>query len=313
MKVLVVGAAGQVGRCLALQAAAEGNEVVAAYNTRPLHLPGATVTRIDKVDANLARSAIRDARPGCVIDTGALHNVDYCESHPEEAFRVNRDGTRNLAVAAAEVDAQFVFVSTDFVFDGRKQGLYVEADRPNPESQYAASKLAGEEAALAASPRNLVVRPSVIYSWLDSRSRVDSSSGKGTNFGTWLVDEVAQGRSVRIIQDQVASPTLAEDLAAAILALVNSSTSGTYHAAGSTPIDRYDFSVQLVTRVGLDPSLVRPIRTADLNQKARRPPNSSLDSARLASATGHRMLSLREAIERFSLAWADDPGARRRS
>ena len=313
MKVLVVGAAGQVGRSLVQQAATGGDEVVATYNSRRPTVPAAAVEALDKTDAARCTEVIGRHRPELVVDTGALHNVDYCEGHPEEALRVNRDGTRFLAEAAASVGARFVFVSTDFVFDGRKSGPYVESDPPKPESHYAESKLAGERAALAASPDNLVVRPSVIYSWLDSRTRAESSSGKGMNFGTWLVEEVGHGRPVRIIQDQVASPTLAEDLAAAILALVRAGAHGTFHAAGATPATRYDFSVELVRRVGLDPAHVRPVQTAELNQKARRPVNSSLSSDYLAQVSGYRTLSLPSALDRFAQAFSDDPGAPRGS
>jgi dTDP-4-dehydrorhamnose reductase len=311
MRLLVVGAAGQVGRELVEQGRADGHEVLATYNSRVPAIAGVAAIPLDKTDRARADQIVREFRAEAVVDTGALHNVDYCEDHPEEALRVNRDGTRNLADAARAVGARFVFVSTDFVFDGRKVGPYVESDRPRPESRYAESKLAGEEATLAASPTNLVVRPSVIYSWLDSRFRAASSSGKGMNFGTWLVEEVARGRSVRIIDDQVASPTMAGDLAGAILALLRKKATGLYHTAGASPVTRYEFSKRLVQRLSLDTRLVQPVRTADLKQKARRPVNSSLNSDRLAADTDYRMLALEPALDRFAAAFDQDPGAPR--
>lgn len=313
MKVLVTGAAGQVGRSLAVQALEQGHEVVAGYNSRRPALHGTELIHIDKVDGAEARASILATRPEWIVDTGALHNVDYCELHPEEAFLVNRDGTRNLAEAAAAIGATFVFISTDFVFDGQKPGPYVEGDAPNPRSQYASSKLAGERATATASPSHIIVRPSVVYSWLDSRGRAESSSGKGVNFGTWLVEEVAHGRPVRIIADQIASPTLAEDLASAVLALLKSGASGTFHAAGATAISRFQFSVNLVNRLGLDPSFVKPVATAELQQRARRPGNSSLDSSRLTAVAHHRMLELPDALDHFARAFYLDSSEAQRS
>jgi dTDP-4-dehydrorhamnose reductase len=308
MKVLVVGSAGQVGRSLVRKLAERGDTPIATFNSRRPSVSG-IVEPLDKTDAAAGRAVLERHRPDVVVDTGALHNVDYCELHPEEAFRVNRDGTRYLAEGARSVGARFVFVSTDFVFDGTKQGPYVESDPPVPASIYAESKLAGEAATIGASSENVVARPSVIYSWLDTRSRQESSSGKGTNFGTWLAEEVAHARPVRIIQDQVASPTLAEDLAGAILALVDHRAAGVFHTAGASARNRYEFSVELVRRIGLDPSLVHPVRTADLNQKAKRPANSSLASDQLARVTGYRTMDLAAQLDRFARAVRDDPAA----
>jgi dTDP-4-dehydrorhamnose reductase len=235
--------------------------------------------------------------------------VDFCENHPEEANRVNRDGTRYLAEAAQQVGAKFVFVSTDFVFDGTGAPPYHESDLPRPQSVYAESKLAGERETLVVSPNNVVVRPSVIYSWIDTRQRKESSSGKGMNFGTWAVEEVAAGRSVRIINDQVASPTLADDLAGAILALVDNHAGGTFHAAGLTAVTRYDFTVRLIQRLNLDATLVQPVATSDLAQKAQRPRNSSLSSERLVAMTGYRMMDLDAALAKFAAAFQGDPGS----
>lgn len=311
MRLVVVGAAGQVGRELVVQARTAGHDVLATYNARVPALDGVQLTQLDKTERLRVIEVVREYRADAVVDTGALHNVDYCEDHPDQAIRVNRDGTANLADAARLIGARFVFVSTDFVFDGAKHGPYVETDPTGPLSLYAESKLLGETAALTSSPLNLVVRPSVIYSWLDSRFRSASSSGKGVNFGTWLVEEVSHGRSVRIIDDQVASPTLAGDLAGAILALLAANATGTYHTAGSTAISRYRFSERLIRRLGLDPSLVHPVRTVDLNQKARRPANSSLDSGRVRSDAGHSMLTLDQATEQFVAAYRQDPGTTR--
>ncbi|MGI0053049.1 MAG: dTDP-4-dehydrorhamnose reductase [Thermoplasmata archaeon] len=308
MRALVVGGAGQVGRRVAGRLRAAGAEVLATYLARPPPEAEGPRAPLDKTDVEAVRALLRRFRPELVVDTGALHNVDYCESHPEEADRVNHLGTANLARAAGENGARMIFVSTDFVFDGTGRRPYPEEAEPHPQSAYAVSKLAGEAATLAADGRNIVVRPSVVYSWTDTRRRAESSSGKGTNFGTWLVEEVRRGREVRILNDQIASPTLADDLAEAIVALAGELPGGIYHAAGTTAVDRHAFSVRLVARLGLDPARVRPVSTAELGQKAPRPTDSSLSSERLRRMAGHRMLTLPEQLDRFARDVADDPG-----
>lgn len=308
MKLLVVGAAGQLGQNLVLQGQEAGFHVLGTYNSRR-PVGGAISTEpLDKTDATAVRRVISGIGPNVVVDTGALHNVDYCESHSSDAYRVNRDGTSYLAKATLDAGGRLVFVSTDFVFDGRTKRPYAETDSPNPQSEYARSKLAGEQATLDTSPDNLVVRPSVIYSWLATGQRAESSSGKGLNFGTWLVEEVARGRPVRIVQDQIASPTLARDLARAILALVHADARGLFHTAGATAINRYEFSRKLVRRLGLDDNLVHPVSTAELSQKAVRPADSSLESSKFSGATRSRMLDLEEALDQFAADFESDPG-----
>lgn len=308
MRLLVIGGAGQLGGSVAEQALTRGDQVVATYLARTPHLPGAALELLDKTDGARAEALFERYRPELVVDTGALHNVDYCEQHPEAADRVNATATTALARACASRGIRYLFVSTDFVFDGGGSPPYREDSRPHPQSRYAQSKRAGEEGTLAASESHLVVRPSVIYSWHDTRRRSESSSGKGLNFATWLVEEVRRGKAVRIVEDQIASPTLAEDLAGAILSLARGAPGGLYHAAGQTALDRWSFSRRLIERLGLPVELVTPVRTADLHQIAPRPPNSSLSSDKLVRTTGYRMMSLGEALDRFAAAYRADPG-----
>jgi dTDP-4-dehydrorhamnose reductase len=307
MRLLVVGAAGQVGDSLVRQAREQGHSVTGTYRMRTSGVPGLEALALDKTDSAAVERLVEKVRPEVVIDTSAMHNVDYCESHPEEAFRVNRDGTAYLAKAAHALGAQFTFISTDFVFDGSGHPPYTERDTVHPQSEYARSKVEGELAALAPAPdQNLVVRPSVIYSWWGPRRQSASSSGKGVNFGTWLAEEVRQGREVRIIDDLITSPTHAGDLAGAILALLSKSAHGVYHTAGGTAIDRYRFSVALIERIGLDPQKVRPVHATEFAQKAPRPSNSSLDSSHLTASTGYRMMELPAALERFARERTED-------
>ena len=298
MKVFVTGISGQVGAKLATEAASNGFEVFGGHMSRPwLGGPKASVL-FDKTDRDAVLKTISEIRPDVVIDTGALHNVDYCETHPKEAMAVNATGTLNLVHACEATGSRLVFVSTDFVFGGTN-APYDEDSTPEPLSYYAQSKLQGERYALSVT-RNVVVRPSVIYSWIPASGMpLTSTSGKPMNFAAWLVSQLSAKKSVEIVDDQIASPTLADDLARAILAIVRSRKSGLFHTAGRTPLSRYSFSVEVARKLGLDENLIRPIASAKLNQVARRPSNSSLISDKIRREVGCSMMPLGDALNLF--------------
>ena len=299
MRIMVVGAGGQVGEKVSHLASERGHSVVETYMTRT---PSRTDSsfQLDKTNNTQVSKVVNEAKPDVIVDTGALHNVDYCESHPEEAFAINRDGTQNLAMASKNVNAKYVFVSTDYVFDG-SAAPYTEKSMTSPLSVYALSKIQGEENALYFNPNSIVVRPSVIYSWVPiSKQKESSSSGKPLNFAVWLVNQLRADKEVKIVDDQVASPTLADDLAGAILALCESKATGLFHTGGATPVSRFVFSIKLAEKLGLKKDLIRPIKTAELNQKARRPLDSSLVSERIESETQYRMMELDMALELFT-------------
>ncbi len=203
-------------------------------------------------------------------------------------------------MATSEINSKFIFISTDFVFDGRF-APYTEESLPNPESVYAISKLEGERAALSRNENSVVCRPAVIYSWVPTGQTSSSSSGKPLNFGAWLVSQLQARKEVRIVTDQVTSPTLADDLAQAILKLAESTKAkGVFHTAGATSISRYDFSVKVSEKFGFDTNLVRPIDSSQLKQVAKRPLNSSLISNRIKNETGYEMMSIEKALDIFA-------------
>jgi len=301
LKLLVVGAGGQVGEKITRLAIAQGHEVYGTYKSRVPVVDGISKSyALDKTSKDQVSKVVEDANPDVLIDTGALHNVDYCESHPEEAMAVNRDGTAYLSAACNEIGGKFIFVSTDFVFDGQN-APYTEEDKPNPLSVYARSKLEGERAALSANKNTAVCRPAVIYSWVPlSNTGSSSSSGKPLNFGAWLVSQLFANKEVKIVRDQITSPTLADDLAGAILAIAKSSATGVFHTAGATPLSRYDFSVKVANSLGLNSSLIQPIDSSQLKQLAKRPLNSSLISNRIRDKVRYNMLSVDEALRIFA-------------
>lgn len=198
-----------------------------------------------------------------------MTNVDACELDPKATHAANAEGTGNLARAAAAAGARMLYVSTDYVFDGTR-GNYRETDAVHPISEYGRSKLEGERLALQALPDVTIARTSVVY------------GPHKNNFVVWLIGELRAGRGVRIVEDQIVSPTLTKDLAEQILALVEADASGIYNTAGGSVLSRLEMAREIARVFGLDPAPITPIRSSDLTWKAQRPLNSSLDVSKIA-------------------------------
>ncbi len=254
-------------------------EVVGTYNSKPKE--GAV--RLDISDRSGVFEAVGKAMPSVIVHTAALTNVDYCEDHRDEAMAINALGTKNVADAAKKFNANMIYVSTDFVFDG-KSGMYREDDPVNPISYYAYSKLLGEYYVLGLD-NYVIARTSVVY------------GNARQNFVTWVRDSLKAGTRIKVVNDQFNTPTLSVDCAEAILGLVNNNARGIYHTAGSERVSRYEFAQKIARFYGLDESLIEPVTSDFLNQKARRPADSSLDTTKVGKF--HKMLDVQKGLEKM--------------
>ena len=265
---LVIGGSGLLGGKVAALAS-KAFQVVATHRGTASKIHGVEFVELRKERVEDGLALVRKTKPAAIVDTAALHNVDKCEEERDLAWRVNAGATGALARVATDVGARYLFVSTDFVFDGSK-GRYREQDVPRPVNYYGETKLAGEHAVLAASANNLVVRPSVVYGWDDTR----------LNFATWVLTSVRDAKPINVVTDWIGSPTLADGLAVGILRLLAVPDGGLYHIAGTDAMSRYDFAMRLAKAFGLDTAHIKPSSSADLKMKAPRPPDSSLSSAK---------------------------------
>jgi dTDP-4-dehydrorhamnose reductase len=258
MKVLIVGAGGQLGQAL-----------LAA----PPH--AWSVTALTRQDLDIAQAeavalAVGHAAPDLIINAAAYTAVDLAESEPELAFRVNRDGPLNLARAAADTDARIIHISTDFVFDGRSSRPYRPDDAAAPLGVYGASKLAGEEALRASAAKALIVRSAWLY------------ASTGRNFLLTMLRLMRERGEVRVVADQVGSPTSATSLAAALWRLARLRAEGVMHFTDAGVASWYDFACaiaeqgQRLGRLAKAPTVL-PIATEDYPTAAVRPPFSVLD------------------------------------
>ncbi len=293
---LIIGAGGQVGAKLVEVGVRERHEVYGGYVTRQPPVDREHRVKLDKTQRTESSRAFSQARPEVVVDTAALTNVDYCENHQDEAWRVNVEGSGNIARLCTEFGSKLVHVSTDYVFDGEK-GSYLEEDTPAPVNYYGLTKAAAEERSLKACPNTLIVRPSIIYSWTPQRE-VEMGGGKPLNFAMWIIKKLANDEPVKIVGDQYNSPTLADSLAEGILQSVKQDLRGILHLAGGSRLSRYEFVVRLAQTLGLDTKLVQEVRTEDMKWLARRPRDSSL-SVEKAKRLGLLVPEIGEALQRL--------------
>ncbi|HWU37045.1 MAG TPA: dTDP-4-dehydrorhamnose reductase, partial [Candidatus Acidoferrum sp.] len=226
MRILVTGAKGQLGVEL-LQTLKLAHEVIG------LDLPELDITR------STATDQVADLRPNWVIHAAAATDVDGCERDSAWAQAVNGDGTGRVADGCRRAGAGMIYISTDFVFDGRKRSPYTEEDQPAPLSVYGRSKLAGEEAARVLAPRWAIVRSA----WMFGVS--------GKNFVKGIVNKAVAGERLRFVNDQVGSPTYARDLAQALAELVTRQLTGVFHVTNSGSCSRYEFARAILKQAGL--------------------------------------------------------------
>ncbi|MEQ1438588.1 dTDP-4-dehydrorhamnose reductase [Fontimonas sp. SYSU GA230001] len=256
--VLVTGCKGQLGIELS-------RSPPAGTETHGVDLP-----ELDITDATAVMRHLESLRPQVVINCAAYTAVDRAESDADAAFRVNRDGARNLALAATRIGARIVHISTDFVFDGCKSSPYLPDDAPSPLGVYGQSKLEGERGVLDAAASALVVRTAWLY------------SAHGSNFVKTMLRLMQEKPELRVVADQIGTPTAATSLARALWALLEANApAGIYHFSDAGAASWYDLACAVrelaLPHLAATPAPIVPIRTQDYPTPARRPAYSVLD------------------------------------
>lgn len=275
LKILVTGASGQLGRELVQLTAPADVEIV-----------GFGRDRLDITNLDNCRSVLAEQRPDAIIHCAAYTAVDQAESEPDAAFRVNASGSRNLAVAAEEIGARLCYVSTDYVFDGKGKAPYNEYDAPNPQTVYGKSKLAGEELVRTLCSRYFIVRTSWVY-------------GKyGNNFVRTMLKLAGERDSLKVVSDQIGSPTYTLDLAEFLVRLVRTERYGVYHASNTGACSWYEFA-QAIFEEGGRHMTVEPCSTSDFPRPAPRPAYSVMDHSAIRSNGFEPLRHWREALRHY--------------
>ena len=234
-----------------------------------------------KIDITNKRETINKIsylEPDVIILTAALTNVDQCELNKKLASKINIDGPKNVLEACQRIDAKLIFISTDFVFDGKKEGgYYTEDDHPNPINHYGLTKYKAELAIMNSNIEYLICRTSVLYGWTSRKQ----------NFVTWILNNLKQNKPMKIVTDQINSPTYVENLAQIIIKLIEKNARGIYHTSGDCALSRYEIAIKCAKIFGYDSFLIKPIK--NLKQKAIRPKNTSLNVEKLKKLIGNEL------------------------
>ncbi|PTL76171.1 SDR family oxidoreductase [Vitiosangium sp. GDMCC 1.1324] len=290
MRILVTGANGLVGSRACKLLVEQGHEVVGLGRgerraTGSWRYLSCELTREPEVSA-----AFADASPEVVLHCASMTEVDACEREPEWAFAANVEATAFVARACRRAGAHLVHVSTDYVFDG-EAGPYDEEALPNPRGVYALTKHMGEQAARVLAPGCAIARTAVVYGWPPVAGRL--------NFGAWLVGALEKGQPVRLFEDQIVSPSYAENVAAMVAELGLRRLGGVWNTCGAEVVDRVQFGRAVCEVFGFDPGLLVPVKMAELKLPAPRPLRSGLRTDKARRELHARPLALAESLARF--------------
>jgi dTDP-4-dehydrorhamnose reductase len=281
MKVVIIGGNGQLGRDVGSAFADEGHAVT-----------NLTHQEIEVSSLASVREALGALRPELVVNASAFHHVEKCEADPALAFAVNGIGTRNLGQITEETGAALMHVSTDYVFDGRKNAPYTEEDAPAPLNVYGNTKLSGELFARSTNPRHFVVRTSAIYGENPCRAK------GGLNFVELMLKLSKERKELRVVDDEFVSPTPTAQLARQLVVLSRSSDYGLYHATSEGSCSWFEFAATIFeltnTHIRLEPA-----RPGEFPAKVPRPKYSVLENQALKSKALNVFTHWKQGLENY--------------
>ncbi len=279
-RVVVIGGNGQLGTDLAIEWKSKG------YDVEILTHHDIAVETIDSV-----RSVLKNFKSGIFLNTAAFHNVPQCEENPAKAFAVNAIGALNVSRVAEEIGATSVYFSTDYVFDGKKSTPYTEQDVANPLNVYAVSKLAGEYQTFNNCPGSYVFRISGIYGRVPCRA-------KGDNFVSTMIRLAREKSEVRVVQDEILTPTPTTEIAATVRQIIERESPGLYHLTSEGECSWYEFARVIFDELKLSTPL-RPASVKDFPSIVKRPYYSVLENASLKSRGIATLPHWRDSLVRF--------------
>ena len=279
-KVVVFGSGGQLGV-----------ELVREFTNRGYTVQGFDRSAVDISDGSRVERSLASADPAIVLNAAAYNQVDVAEREPLAAYQANALAVRNLALACRQVDSQLVHYSTDYVFDGTAGRPYTEEDLPHPLGAYAVSKLAGELYAQAYCDKALIIRTSGVF----GPGGLNTARG---NFIETMLRQSNAGRTIRAVEDHVASPTYAPFLAARTADLLEKQQSGVFHVGGGAPISWFEYARLIFRLAGVNPDL-QPVDERQYRTAARRPKYSALSNSKMERSGVAPMPPLEEAVRAY--------------
>ncbi len=287
MKILVTGASGLLGLNLSLQMH-ESHTIIGVDRQKLANTPFDLI-KADLLDADALPRILDESKPDAIIHCAANALVDACEQTPNATHTLNAILPGKLASACFERDIRILHISTDAVFDGTKEGIYNEEDKPNPLGVYAQTKLDGEIAVLEANPNAAIARVN-FFGWSLSGTR---------SLSEFFVNNLGAGKNVNGFDDVYFCPMFVGDLADTLVGMLSKSLSGTYHVVGSRAITKYEFGQAIANQFGFDASLINPISVSDAGLKAKRSQNLRLSINKLSTALGHEIPDFSTGLAKF--------------
>lgn len=270
-KQIVIGASGLIGSALLYELQKQSKSVIGTYNSKPSD----GLVKLDLLSE--FESIIEDFRPNVIYLPASLTYVNYCEIHEEESYLANVKAVDRLVIIANKVKAKLVFLSSDYVFDGKAVSAYREDDAPSPINIYGKHKHQAEKLVKLLSDY-LIIRTSSAYGYDKNRK----------NFVYQLIDSNESGNKFKVFKDQVVTPTFSDDLAKTIITLVNKQIKGVFHIAGPKMLNRYDFANLICDIFSLDKNLIEPIHSE--NSLVNRPLYSPLRIAKIEKLLNKKMI-----------------------
>jgi len=288
VKLLVTGAGGLLGTRICQLATKQNYEVYSAHSQ---HAPQfGTLIKLDITDGTALKQIFDKTKPDVVVHSAALTDVDKCEEEKDLAWKINVEGTSNIAELCHEHNCFLVYVSTDYVFNGEK-GNYTETEQTAPINNYGLTKLKGEEEIKQSKAEYCIARTSVIYGSIPAAGKV--------NFALWLIEKLRKKEETKTVTDQWNSPTLNTNLAEMILEIVEKRITGTFHLAGATRLSRYEFAQNIAETFNLNENLLRPTSSEKMSWIAKRPKDTSLNIEKAKHTLNNKPLQISEALSRL--------------
>jgi len=286
MKFLVTGSAGLVGSQVIQDLAKSEHQVYSCYGQSK---PSSGIpVQLDLVNDDNIIQVVGDIRPDVIIHLAAMTNVDLCEKEKELALKINAKATETLAKQSAAHGSFFVYVSTDYIFDGEK-GMKKESDMPSPVDYYGYSKHQGELAVQDMASSWCIARTSTPFGMHPTKK----------SFPIFVAENLRAKKEISVVTDQYTSPTYVPNLSQMLIEISTRQILGVIHLAGATRISRYDMAILVAEKLGLEKSLLKPTTINDMNWIAKRPRDSSLDVSKAAQMLQEKPLRVEEGLDRF--------------
>lgn len=281
MRICVIGANGQLG-----------SDVVQAFRKKGDDVSSLCHMDIELADLDSVANRLKELAPDVVVNTAAMHHVEQCEQQPEKAFAINAIGSRNLAMITRDLGSVLIHVSTDYVFDGEKAEPYVEEDAPVPLNVYGNSKLAGEQFVRTINRKHFVIRTSAIYGKQPCRAK------GGMNFVELMLKLGRERGKVRVVHNEVVSPTATLELAAQIEEISDSDAYGLYHATAEGHCSWYEFAREIFNAAGMNVD-VQVAGPNEFPSKVPRPKYSVLENRGLKRIGLNRFANWRDGLQQY--------------